>query len=98
MIDKQAIKARLDAATPGPWKHFVWDQEHLVRDGNGRCIVDAVGLSLPNANFIANAPTDIGALLAEIERLEGELAKFKECPYGNYCTDSSHDHYIKEGE
>lgn len=46
--DLAAIRARLEAATPGPWTAKSFD---------------------PDDQFIAHAPGDIAALLAEVERL-----------------------------
>lgn len=46
--DLAAIRARLEAATPGPWTAKSFD---------------------PDDQFIAHAPSDIAALLAEVERL-----------------------------
>ena len=51
-IDLDAIKARLDVATSGPW----WTDETAEMD----------------AVLIANAPGDITALVAEVERLRDE--------------------------
>lgn len=76
MLDLDAIKARLAAATPGPWEE--------EREGGGYptgvvygpdCTVTSCDSEpgtlhqCTNAIFIANAPTDIAALVAEVERL-----------------------------
>ena len=82
MIDIEAIKARLAAATPGPWRH---GPETDAKVGN---VVDfgppptapfavlycadtrdARAQRLHDADLIAHAPTDIAALLAEVRRL-----------------------------
>jgi len=76
-----AIRARLDAATPGPWRH---DETHgagyIVAsrgvDAEEPLIAEvAAGEPIDSANaaFIENAPTDIAALLAEVERLRREV-------------------------
>ena len=59
------IRARLDAATPGPW---------LVRNGwvdlnNLHGDVIPVGHNDADADLIAHAPADIAWLLDEVERL-----------------------------
>ena len=70
-IDK--IKARLAAATPGPW---------LPRDNN--VVLTPTGLAIgsfstgfeqskSDAAFIAAAPTDIAYLLSRLERAEALL-------------------------
>lgn len=83
MIDKDAIKARLANATPGPWKvGYSTDPECPGTSINGTydCVIEPSGyLATDDAIFIANAPTDVADLLEEVERLEGEVGKFKEC-------------------
>jgi flavin-dependent dehydrogenase len=77
MIDLEAIKARLSAATPGPWRR---DGNHRakVRGGDGDTLTRVVPESSDepwsptdeaNADLIAHAPGDIAALIAEVERL-----------------------------
>ena len=76
-----AIRARLDAATPGPWEA-----------GTAACCPDMGWVDGPksavcpqftatkvthsldanDAELIAHAPTDLGALLDEVERLRAE--------------------------
>ena len=71
----KAIRARCDAATPGPWR-----LEGLEIHGNakpGRCgllIYDEGGHDKKDARFIAHARADIPALLAYIEELEAAQA------------------------
>lgn len=83
MINKDGIKARLGAAMPGPWKvGYSMDIESLGRsiDAADDCVIEPnIFLAMDDADFIAHAPTDIADLLAEVERLESELAKFKKC-------------------
>jgi len=78
-LDLAAIRARADAATPGPWK--LWGMSVLadpVGDSNldtailvaNTAFRDANGrLRTNDADFIAAARTDVPALLAEVERL-----------------------------
>ena len=72
------IEARLRAATPGPGKLagealFISVQPF----GFGRiCETDQ---SVNDAKFIANAPTDIAALIAEIARLRAALKQACDC-------------------
>lgn len=72
------IKKRLEAATDGPWHQSDYDDCSIHRedrlgicdlrhkDGTKRRNADR------NSRFIANAPTDIAFLLAEVERLTKE--------------------------
>lgn len=70
------IKARLDAATPGPW-----EEDELGLTGSGPPGPDNVvmwwnvphGMSDANVALITNAPTDLATLLAYVEQLEGLL-------------------------
>ena len=83
----ESIKARLEAATPGPWHRAIYT--------NSRCGVDAKDdpviepspyLGREDAEFIAHAPQDIAALskLAESVRelylhaLSGEIKQILE--------------------
>ena len=83
------IRERLAATTPGPWHthdygspadeeptarvvhtgNFDWDA--ITYDGDYVVMLDSE--SRDDADFIAHAPTDIAALLAEVNRLRGEL-------------------------
>lgn len=81
------IRARLKAATPGPWmlseaKYSV-PGEVVVSDVDGdfRSILTIRADDVPvvdkddDAAFIVNAPTDIADLLAEVERLRAHGAE-----------------------
>lgn len=86
-LDLDAIEARLARATPGPW--LVKDQDpkqihrgtvQVQEDGRGveviaECYCGAYdGHGLRNAELIANAPTDLAALIEEVRHLRGERA------------------------
>jgi len=70
------IRARLDAATPGPWtiEEGSGEDERLVfvRTERGR-LVRTIWMN--DATFIANAPADLRALLDEVEALQAEVRK-----------------------
>jgi len=86
----QAIKARVEAATPGPWAmsrdemSAGFGQHRYVVVGtttaDGKKLVDwrllVEGMrgadAVHDAEFIAQARTDVPALLAEVERLQAE--------------------------
>lgn len=75
----QAIKARAEAATPGPWsKAWMWDYR-VTGDGvfalgegpttYGATLAHAAPQAERDAAFIAAARADVPALVAEVERL-----------------------------
>lgn len=72
--DVAAIKARLEAATPGPWTN----ERYRVFGGYGTRVANATGdtwASRADAEFIANAPSDIAALLQALEAAERRVAE-----------------------
>lgn len=84
-IDLDAIRARAEAATPGPWTmRDGWGPTtdglmHFTRIANGDhdSVLSADGPDIAgsraNAEFIAHARHDIPALLAEVDRLRSQL-------------------------
>ena len=94
-LDLALIKARAEIATPGPWK--TWGMSVLadpVGDSNLDTAILVARTSYRNANghprtndadFIAAARTDVPALLAEIERLRGEVLNAREVDGLNVC-------------
>lgn len=79
--DLEAIKARADGATPGPWcawRNWVRDADgNSAAHGDGYLRSQAIGVSdwwdqaqaERNAAFIAHAREDVPALLRAVERL-----------------------------
>ena len=70
-LDLDAIRARCDAATRGPWKY---DEAGYVDVGLPRSRSIAVGVEIgatakSDGGFIAHARADVPALLAHIEEL-----------------------------
>lgn len=79
-LDLDPIRARLAAATPGPWySEWVPDDDWIVVYGqpHGAYVCPEVCTLTDDADaeFIAHAPADIAALLAEVERLREQLAE-----------------------
>ena len=60
MIDLTPIKARLAAATPGPWRISGMNYGDLV--------------TVADIRFIAAARADVEALVAEVERLRSRFS------------------------
>lgn len=80
----EAIRKRAEAATPGPWE--VWTGCSWRRIGSSRTAREVIlptnhpsdnhpDLSMreEDGEFVAHAREDIPALLAEVERLRGEI-------------------------
>ena len=82
----EEIKARLDAATPGPWPDdYVYDTiRHIARNCEFESVTDPdFGWDrYSDSPLIAHAPDDIAYLLTELERLSAP----RECP-----SDLDHD-------
>ena len=87
-LDLEPIKERLDKAHTewGPWKAKgdSWDGYSVVIDDNGpgvSIIAEQIGQGEDegrgDAEFIANAPEDIAALVAEVERLREQVNAVK---------------------
>lgn len=62
-LDREAIRRRLEAATPGPWEYQGLGE---ITSATGFITTDAEAHDGP---FIAHAREDVPALLAEVERL-----------------------------
>jgi len=78
--DLSAIRARLQAGTPGPWeRHGTLILSAMTSRGTQARIVDceyddvSYDDNIANAALIANAPSDLAALLEENERLHERL-------------------------
>lgn len=77
MLDLDAIEARAEAATPGPWRVEATEHpgEVTVRDGAGRDLIWGLDLGecgfekRVDADFIAHAREDVPAMAEEIRRL-----------------------------
>lgn len=74
-VELAAIKARCEAATPGPWRGdcFLYDSE-----GNDLLFGNGAGIGVfcedADAQFAAHAREDMPRLVAEVERLQAVLA------------------------
>lgn len=78
-LDLAPIEARLNAATMPPWLRTQWSDNgetprRVIAD-HTRCYVITTEGMLANADaeLIANAPTDIAALLAEVKTLRTKV-------------------------
>jgi len=93
-LDLDAIEARAQAATEGPW--LINDREQTVRvihpeggmwlgeimfDRSGEDYLDWTNMFRRDAEFIANARTDIPALLAIVRQQQDKLDRVLELAY-----------------
>ena len=77
----EAIKARCEAATRGPWRSFVEGRDHesgsnFIMTGSGSSRgkdIEPNGATVADQDFIAHARQDVPRLVAEIVRLRGLL-------------------------
>ena len=77
MTDRLAeIRARLEAATPGPWEHWERPNCCVVHEEAGIKWEVVGGGRFEDHAFIAHAPEDIAWLLGEVERLEERLDRW----------------------
>jgi hypothetical protein len=90
MTDEElkAIRERLAKASPGPWRLFLGCEDQVAVGGppeNPLVCTVSKGHGRPhgegNADFIVNAPADVSALLAEVERLNRERIECPRCLY-----------------
>lgn len=93
----EEIKAALDAATPGPWDSpwsedaGQWGEENVAFRAEGEIVCGVIYYDGPrlavkpeDAHLIANAPTWLAVLLAEVERLGGILDAYSRQRADNY--------------
>lgn len=82
-LDLAPIEQRLAAATPGPWKEYKWEIHPVLdygasgNDCHAICTEFYGPQAMQNRVLVANAPTDIAALLQRVKELEAELAEAK---------------------
>ncbi len=70
-----AIRARVEAATEGPWEACTWDamERPHVSTANQHNHGHDLPFTPSDAEFIAHAREDVPALLDEVERLTAAL-------------------------
>lgn len=89
MPDRLAeIRARLDAATPGPW---VYPEDDLTRiQASDGVSVAVITRRIDDADLIAHAPADIAWLLDEVEQLRESLDIEREWSGGSRAAELRH--------
>jgi hypothetical protein len=68
-----AIEARADCATPGPWRSFVEGRDHSSGSSFIQTAINDIelcGATVGDQDFIANARSDVPALVREVRRLK----------------------------
>lgn len=107
MLDIEQIRARLAAATPGPWMEWAESGDYWI----GRCcddvpekdaewVCDSGDMSDENTEFVAHAPSDIAALIKELEAArafieEAEYAASHDCEEPTYTLQTALNEYEK---
>jgi hypothetical protein len=83
----QAIEARANAATPGPWEVFAEREVSTEHKALMGCTHDGDGVfyEREDAEFVAHARADIPALVAEVRRLRGALGRLGSCEAFTYA-------------
>ncbi|KAF2774664.1 hypothetical protein [Streptomyces sp. OM5714] len=76
------IEARANAATPGPWEHYTQYGPTFFANTTGPYLQGVGDLNFgegeqarADEEFVVHAPEDVRALLAEVRRLQDELAE-----------------------
>jgi hypothetical protein len=82
-----AIKARANAATPGPWFGHGDAVARAVQDASGDAEMEQVAQfgCIEDANFAAHAREDVPALLREVERLQAFVAEVGAGDHSQMC-------------
>jgi hypothetical protein len=77
VLDLDPIKARLAAATPGPWKAKIATFDNPGPEGifsaDDTWLFKFFACRYPDLALVENAPTDLAALVAEVERLRAAI-------------------------
>ncbi|MFD6180118.1 hypothetical protein [Streptomyces goshikiensis] len=71
------IRARVNAATKGPWTVDQWEIHSLTGWVGETCDVADYPRSIANATFVAAARQDVPDLLAEVARLRARVAELE---------------------
>lgn len=96
MLDLQPIKARLASATPGPWESAELQGQSRRNSFFSVAVVGRreVRADIPcqaqpdecDADLVAHAPTDLAALVAEVERLRSAIALHRKAYSDRWAT------------
>jgi hypothetical protein len=89
---KAEIRARADAATPGPWRQ---EGPRVYFGFEGGIGLRAAPNPISNSHFIAHARTDIPALLSALEAAQS--ANRPRDDYPVFCSDCGRAHVLDTG-
>jgi len=86
-VELDIIKARCEAATPGPWTWHIGGGHDWLGPEGGPAVLDdgsaageyqqVIAGDSPDGEFIAHAREDIPMLVAEVERLRAEVIQLQ---------------------
>jgi hypothetical protein len=80
MLNLEPIKARLAAAPPGPWTAEYDDlvEETYLMDAKGQFGIATIHNCKNALEPLMNYPTDMSALVEEVERLRAECKRYRD--------------------
>jgi hypothetical protein len=86
MLNLEPIKARLAKAPPGPWTVEYDDlvEETYLVDAKGEFGIATIHNPNKTLDPLVNYPTDVSALIEEVERLRAAIQKHKDSTLANY--------------
>ena len=77
-MNLEEIRARAEAATPGPWTHEEYGFGITAKERKLYFTYGCDSQTFTDMDFVCHAREDIPALLAEVERLEQDLLELNE--------------------
>jgi hypothetical protein len=79
MLNLEPIKARLESAPPGPWTAEYDDltEETYLMDAKGQFGIATIYNCRNALEPLVNYPTDMSALIEEVERLRAECTRYR---------------------
>jgi len=80
MLNLEPIKARLAEAPPGPWTAEYDDlvEETYLVDAKGEFGIATIHNPNKTLDPLVNYPTDVSALIEEVERLRAECKRYRD--------------------
>lgn len=93
-----AIEQRANAATPGPWDYSPLGTIVFAGENTGVASLRMTGDNIANAAFVAGSRSDIPALLAEVRRLQKQIAGLIDQEVGQAMDCAKHERQARADE